>query len=153
MIRNIFRSNAINNCNISSVNGHNKVVINGVEIKNIPNGNISISNGKIFVDGKEFDSANVSLSENNTINIFITGNVGNIQCNGSVDIKGNVSGSIECGGSVTVGNNTYGNIDCSGNVTVERDVNGDIDCSGSVKIGGSVDGDIDSCGSVTVGKR
>lgn len=137
MIRNIFRSNVINNCNISSVNGHNKVVINGVEIKNIPNGNISISNGKIFVDGKEFDSENMNLSENNTINIFITGNVGSIQCNGSVDVKGNV----------------IGNIDCGGNVTVEHDVNGDVDCSGSVKIGGSVDGDIDSCGSVTIGKR
>ena len=137
MIRNIFRSNAINNCNISSVNGHNKVVINGVEIKNIPNGNISMSNGKIFVDGKEFDSENMNLSENNTINIFITGNVGDIQCNGSVDVKGNV----------------IGNIDCGGNVTVEHDVNGDVDCSGSVKIGGSMDGDIDSCGSVTIGKR
>lgn len=153
MIRNIFRSSVVNNCSISSVNGHNKVVINGVEIKNIPDGNINICNGKIFVDGKEFDSANVSLSENNTINIFITGDVGDIRCNGSVDVKGSVSGNIDCGGNVTVGNNAYGGIDCGGSVTIECDVNGNVDCGGSAKIGGSVDGDIDSGGSVTIGRK
>lgn len=121
-------------CHINNIKNSNSIIINGVEVNNTPNGNIRIANGKIFVDNKEFNSKDIVLSERSVFNIFVKGDVENIQCNGSVDI----------------GMNADGDIDCGGNVSVKGDINGDVDCGGNVKIEGSIDGNIDCGGSVIV---
>ena len=113
----------------------NKVTINGKTIKLPSNNNISVVNGKVFVDGKEVDTSDTDLQNSNSIiNISIEGNVDRIDCSGSVEVKGNVSKGIDCGGSVSI----------------TGDVNGDIDCGGSANIKGSHKGDIDAGGSVSV---
>lgn len=136
-----------NQCIISNGNMH-KVTINGKTIK-VSGNNVSISNGKIIVDGKEINDID-GINSNTIINVIIEGNVGSVQCNGSVEVTGNVGKNIDCGGSVTIGGTLEGSIDCGGSVTVQGDVTGDIDCGGSVRINGSHKGDIDAGGSVSV---
>lgn len=87
--------------------------------------NITMINDKIYVDGKEITS-----TESQIVNIIVKGNVNQVQCNGSVEIYGDVKGDINCGGSVTCKNIT-GDIDCGGSVKCTN-VTGDIDCGGSV---------------------
>lgn len=113
----------------------NKVTINGKTIKLPSNNNVSIINGKVFVDGKEVDTSDTDLNNNcKVINITVEGNVDRIDCSGSVEVKGNVSKGIDCGGRVEI----------------TGQVDGDIDCGGSVKIIGSHKGDIDAGGSVSI---
>ena len=127
--------NIISNNNSSVCMSGNKVTINGKTIKLPSNNNVSVINGKVFVDGKEVDTNDTDLNNGcGTVNIVIEGNVDRIDCSGSVEVKGNVSKGIDCGGGVEI----------------NGQVDGDIDCGGSVKIVGSHKGNIDAGGSVSV---
>lgn len=113
----------------------NRVTINGCTY-NIPSGSVSIINGQIFVDGKEFDvnDPNIKNSMPKTINITVEGNVDSVKCNGSVTVNnGDVHKSIDCGGSVDIEGNVEGGIDCGGSVRIGGHHTGDIDAGGSVK--------------------
>ena len=87
--------------------------------------NITMINDKIYVDGKKITSG-----ESQSITIIVEGNVNHVQCNGTVEVHGDVNGNIDCGGSVSCGNIT-GNIDCGGSV-ICKEVKGDIDAGDSI---------------------
>lgn len=83
------------------------VTINGQTIT-CSGSNITISNGKVIVDG------NVIQSDiGNNAKVIVNGDVNKIECSGSVEVHGN-SGSIDCGGSCTVDGEVKGNIDAGG---------------------------------------
>lgn len=105
-------------------NNKSTVSVNG-KTYTVTGKNIVMINDKVYVDGKEITSA-----ESQTINIIVEGNANQVQCNGSVEVRGDVNGNIDCGGSVVCGNIT-GDIDCGGSVTCSE-VKGDIDAGGSV---------------------
>ena len=69
------------------------ISINGTIYKSNSN-NITITNGKVIVDGKPIDSLS------NSLEIRFIGDVGNIKSDASVYTKGNVMGNIQAGGSV-----------------------------------------------------
>ncbi len=103
----------------------NKVVINGKKYE-IPNGNISIINGKIYVNGKEFtEELNSEI-----VDVVVYGDVSQINCEGNVVINGNAE-----------------TIYCGGNCEVEKDVSGDIKAYGSVNCG-NVKGNVSAGGIV-----
>ncbi|HBH1544632.1 TPA: polymer-forming cytoskeletal protein [Clostridioides difficile] len=111
---------------------HGKVVINGKTIKVPSNSNVSIINGILYVNEKEYMDGEIENKE--IIDITIEGNVKDINCSGSVEVRGNVSGSIDCGGSATIEGSVKGDIDCGGNCHVQGDCKGDIDAGGNVNI-------------------
>jgi hypothetical protein len=98
------------------------IIINGKQI--ISNsGNISISNGKVIIDGVE------QTDDSKTINVVINGNINNL------DID--YASSIEVNGDVNTVNSKNGNIVC-GNVTSNvESKNGNIKC-------GNVGGDVNT---------
>lgn len=112
--------------------GNGSVTINGEKIK-VPNGaNISVINGTLFIDGKECKGE--KLKDKKIVNITIEGNVGKVDCGGSVTVNGNVTGHVDCGGSVTVSGSVEGDIDCGGSCSVKGGHKGNIDAGGSVSI-------------------
>lgn len=122
------------------------IVINGRVYKG---GNLSVIDGKVFIDGKEQPEENAKIFE-----IKIVGNVEHLEVGrGNVSIEGNVTGGIKCGGSVDVTGKVEGNVDCGGSAEIGGDVIGNVDAGGSSNISGNVSGDVDAGGSVYVGKR
>lgn len=98
------------------------------------------------------------------ISIVVEGNVDTIDTQGSVEVKGDVSGDISTQGSVECGNvggdiQTQGSVRCQdvgrgvhtqGRVECNNILSGGIETMGGVDVQGSVSGDIDTMGSVTV---
>lgn len=77
----------------------NEMNINGVKIS-VPQGaNIPIINGKVFVNGEPYENA--ELDNKRVVNIYIDGDVGNINCGGSVTAQ-NVHGDVDAGGSIRI---------------------------------------------------
>ena len=109
--------------NVGSVtitNSSGGATING---KTYPAGDISINNGKVFVNGVEQDG---DLSNSPTINIIIDGDVELVET-GNANVT-----AVNCG-SIKTGN---GNVNCSGNVS------GDVTTRlGNVKCG-AIGGDV-----------
>ncbi len=111
-------------------------IINSISISG--GKNVSINNGKVFIDGK-----NVT-PDSKEINIQITGDVENLSvdiCNkisvqGSVNNLKNSSGDIDINGNIGSIESTSGDIEISGNVSGNiKSTSGDIKCgniSGSV---------------------
>lgn len=137
MFDKIFRNwgKIMNNINISNSNvdmrkGNNNITVNGRTISVGDCNNLSIINGKVFIDGKEFKHDNFTNKE--IVNITIEGNVGKLDCGGSVTVNGNVEDYIDCGGSVTVTGEVNGGIDCGGSCTIKGNHTGRIDAGGSV---------------------
>jgi hypothetical protein len=119
--------------NSSIIMGNGKVIIDGKTIE-VPNSaNITINNGALFINGKKYEDKD--LDNKQIIDITIEGNVGKLDCGGSVTVKGNVIGSIDCGGSAEVEGDVVGNIDCGGSCKVYGSHTGDIDAGGSVRTG------------------
>lgn len=97
----------------------NQIIINGKTIVS-NSGSISISGGKVTIDGKEVEgfenekTLNIevkgdleSLTVDNASTIRVEGNAGEVVSkNGNIEVRGNVSGNVE---------SKNGNIDC-GNV-------------------------------------
>jgi hypothetical protein len=112
----------------------NKVTVNGKTFE-VPNGNISVINGKIFVNGKEFKGEDIGLKDNyQVVNVVIEGDVDKIDCIGSVEVKGNVYKGIDCGDSVSITGNVDGKISCGGSVSITGEHKGGIDAGGLVSI-------------------
>ncbi len=100
---------------------------------------IVTGNGKIIIDGVEVEGAK------DVVDIHVEGDVGRIECHGSVYVSGNVKEGVDCGGSCTC-NDVGGKVDCGGSCTC-NDVKGMVDAGGSVTCG-TVGGDVDAGGSV-----
>lgn len=100
-----------------------KIVVNG-KIITYSGNNISIVGNKLFVDGKE-----ISDKAMKNCDVHIYGNVGKIECEGSVSCN-NVEGDIKAGGSVNC-DDVGGNINCGGSCNCD-------DVAGSVTAGGSI---------------
>lgn len=105
--------------NISSSNGVCKIIIDGKGII-VKGNNVSVVNGKIVVDGKEFHGEDIFKEDYCIQNVTIEGNVKSVDCGGSVIVNGNVEGSIDCGGSVNINGDHKGSIDCGGSVIVKN---------------------------------
>lgn len=111
----------------------NRVTING-KTYDLPNGNISIINEKIYVNGEEFKTEEFK-NDNRKIEITIEGDVGQASCRGSMNITGSVRESVDCGGSVSIAGDVNGDVNCGGSASVKGNVFGDIACGGSVSVG------------------
>lgn len=136
--------------NGSCITMGNNANVNGKSMKIGNCNSVSIVNGKVFIDGKEYKDINLDNKE--AININIEGNVnkldvrgdnaktiinGNVMnrgaySEGSIEVNGNVEGGVDCGGSSTISGDVRGNIDCGGSCTVMGDHSGKIDAGGSV---------------------
>jgi hypothetical protein len=106
--------------NVTQISG-GTVTVNGKTFSNLSGNNISITNGKVIVDGKEVDGGDFSKSH--IINVTIEGDVGDVTTS---------QGDVKCGSCKSV-KTSQGDVevdgDVSGNVTTSQ---GDIDISGSV---------------------
>ena len=101
----------------------NRIVVNGKSI-NCSGNNVSIINNKIFVDGKE-----ITDEATKNCDVYIYGDVENIECQGSVNCN-DVKGDIKAGGSVNC-DDVGGNIICGGSVNCDE-------IKGSVNAGWSI---------------
>jgi hypothetical protein len=97
--------------------------INGTTITVEGNGSVSFINNRLVVGGK-------TIEIGSSPEIIIEGNCGEIRCDCSVTVNGNVNGNIDCGGSCKCGD-VSGSIDAGGSVTSGK-VGGGIDAGGSV---------------------
>ena len=122
------------NQSISSNNGYTTITVNG-KSKVVKGSSVSIIGNKIIVDGKEYKEHEELKDEYKIVNIYIEGNVDNINTSASVGVNGNV-GSIDCGGSCSVEGDVTGEIDCGGSCTVKGNHKGNINAGGSVRVGG-----------------
>jgi hypothetical protein len=123
-------------------NNFTSITINGQTI-NCSGSNITISNGKVIIDGKTIQS-----DMNGNVHVEIHGDVENIQCGGSVTVHGNVSGCIDCGATCNVDGYVNGNVDAGNSVNC-GDVTGDVDAGNSVHCG-NISGDVDAGGHVSM---
>lgn len=107
-----------------------EIYVNGKKI--ICNGrNITITNGRVIVDGKEIhNTENDIIGSPVYLEVIINGDVGSISCDGAVKVQGN-AGMINCGGSCSVGGDVSGNVRAGGSVQCGN-------VKGSVKAGGSI---------------
>lgn len=103
----------------------NKIIINGKEIKCNGN-NISVINNKVYVDGKVITDDVFKNSD-----IYIYGNVENIECEGSVHCN-DVHGDIKAGGSINC-DDVGGDISCGGSVNCDN-IRGSVIAGGSVRM-------------------
>ena len=95
------------------------VTVNGKTV-NIPSGSVSISNNKIFVNGKEYVSDDFKdVLTNQVVNITINGDCESVECNGKAEVKGNVSGNVSAGDSVRCGN-VRGNVNAGDSVYMNK---------------------------------
>lgn len=113
---NISKIKGFNNC-ISSSGNTSRVTVNGRTIV-VNGGSISVVNGRVFVDGKEYTDNDIFKKGYSIQNVTIEGCVGSVDCGGSVTVKGNVDGDIDCGGSVSISGEHKGSIDCGGSVKI-----------------------------------
>ena len=87
--------------------------------------NIAIIKNKVIVDGEE-----ITTYDNGVVDIFISGDVGSLECSGSVKVSGNTK-DITCGGSCTVKGNVDGSVSAGGSITCGN-VAGNINAGGNV---------------------
>lgn len=107
------------------------VHING---KSYPGNNVTMTNGKVFIDGKEI----IGEETENEILFKIQGNLESLEIeSGSVEVSGDV-------GTLKI---------TSGNVKVTGDVKGSVDLtSGNINVGGKIEGNASvSCGNIKKG--
>lgn len=104
----------------------NVVQINGKTYTS--NHSISITNGRVVIDGQEIteDAKNVM-----TIKV-VEGSIGELNTDLSVVCE-NVTGNVKAGGSVNA-DNIGGNVDASGSVSCDK-VGGSVNAEGSVSHG------------------
>nr|WP_312985445.1 hypothetical protein [Clostridioides sp.] len=123
----------INIINKSTIRGkNNRVNVNGIEI-NIPNGSsVSVQNGTVYIDGKEYK--NEELKDKQIVNLIVNGDPQNVNAS-NVEVNGTVKNNIDASGNVTVYGDMEANIDAMGNVTINGSHTGKIDAMGNVITG------------------
>ena len=116
---NIFGENNQLSYVVRTKNGQTTINANGKTVT-VSGKNVSIINGKIFVDGKEH------TVEGKTIDIdtvIVEGNCNKLECI-SAEIRGDAKGDVECT-SLICGGDIHGNVD-STNIKC-RDIKGSVD--------------------------
>lgn len=113
---------------------NNTILTAGGKRYKLPDGDISVEDGIIYINGKPIKQKldNLLLCDNVTVNIY--GNMVNskITCNGNVNVQGFVKGSIKADNDIHIESNVDGNVasDCDtyigGNVVGEIYTNGDV---------------------------
>lgn len=107
-----------------------KVAINGHEFNYSGSGSISVNGNNVVINGQTIDG---EFMEDKTIDIYIEGDVNNIETTCSVAVNGNVN-HVEAGGTVKIGGNAA-SVSAGGSVHVEGQVRGNINAGGSVHCG------------------
>lgn len=116
--------------NISVTNG--RVSVNGAQVDvDVTNGsNISVTNGRVFVNGVKVD---VNNPDKRPIHITIEGSCHNVTSDGPVTVMQNVNGNVKANGSATVHGNTR-SVNCGGSLTC-GEVTGNAEAGGSITAG------------------
>ena len=134
---------------VSNVSIGGKITMNG---KTYTGRNMTMSNGKMFVDGVEVDinsGKTVKPEDIIHVTIVITGNVDELKGNfNEATVNGNVGSLSSNGGNVTVNETVNGHVESSGgDVTVKGSVGGNVNSTGGdVKIHGKVSGNVSTMG-------
>lgn len=149
MFRKFYNKNKNNiiNQSVISRNGQVSITRNGKTIT-VQGNNVSISNNKIIIDGKEYKDG-FKEEPGCIYNITVEGNVDTVECNGDATIKGSVNcdmivngdielrgdhsgGNISAGGDIEIYGNNTGNVSAGGDVEIRCNNNGNISCGGDV---------------------
>ena len=137
------------NQTIVSKDGYVFINRNGESIK-VKGTNVSISNDKIYIDGKLYKS-DFEPEKNTIYNITINGNVNKIESNGDVIVNGNANDFIEANGDVTInGDHKLGSISAGGDIVVDGNNTGNIFAGGDVIVKKNNEGNISSGGDVCI---
>lgn len=104
-----------------------KITINGHELNYSGSGNISVNGNNVVINGQ---NVNDEFMEGKFIDIYVEGNVDNIETTGSVAVNGNVN-HVDAGGSVKIDGDAA-SVNAGGSVHVEGQVHGDINAGGNV---------------------
>lgn len=120
----------------------NYININGQSFE-VSGSNVSITNGTVYVDGKEIINDLKGIVE-----IKWEGEVANINSQASVSVAGNVQGDIAAGGSISCGDILTGNAKANGSITCS-DIHGDAKAGGSIKCN-NIKGSAKAGGSIKV---
>lgn len=105
------KSEFFSNANVSN----SVLTINGKSVS-FSGKSVMISNGKVFIDGKPLDDIDLSEGDFGEVNITIEGNIGNLDCSGSVTVNGDC-GSVTCNGKCVVNGDVTDNISVNGTFT------------------------------------
>ena len=105
--------NFINNSVIMS--GRGKTIINGVEY-DVPSGaSISVTNGRVYINGQEVNKDNNAVKE---INITIIGNVEKAKVGNNLTVEGNIQ-NAEAGNNI-IADKIMGNASAGNNIKTEE---------------------------------
>ncbi|MGL5765013.1 MAG: hypothetical protein ACRCX8_05160 [Sarcina sp.] len=123
---------------IMSSGRNNKCTVNGVTI-DVPSGaSVSVQNGKVFINGKEYTENGLDNKEVVHLAINVTGDVrrvdsecdlvingnvvGDVSSGMSIDIEGNVEGSVRSGMSVDINGNQTGSVSSGMSTTIKNKI-------------------------------
>lgn len=109
-----------------------RVVINGHEMNFSGSGSISVNGNNVVINGQ---TINGEFMESKVINIYVEGNVDNIETTCSVAVNGNVN-HVDAGGSVRIDGDAA-SVNAGGSIHVDGQVHGDINAGGNVHCEGS----------------
>lgn len=95
----------------NNLNGKSSITINGVSIEIPKASNVTIEDGKVFINDKEYFK---DIIKDKSVEVEINGNISELNCKGNIKVYGDV-GEIDCKGNITVNGNCT-SIQCKGNV-------------------------------------
>lgn len=88
----------------------NTCKVNGKTI-NVPSGaSVSVSNGKVYINGKEYTEEGLGNKEVVHLTINVTGDVKNVEAGCDLVINGNVNGNVKSGRSAEISGNVNGDV-------------------------------------------
>lgn len=117
----IFKSNGAINIKDNEANNNNISISAG--------DNVSIINGKVYINGEEKD--NLTAYKGKEIKISLTGNIyGNVEAGNYFTVNGDIDGDVDCGNMCNINSNTIeGDIDTGNMCNIASDtIEGNIDC-------------------------
>lgn len=103
--------------------------VNGIKKTIMDNADITLHSDSVFVNGHDL------LGKlNESMKVTIEGNVGSIECYGSLSVTGDVHGDIRTNDSTNINGNVIGNVKASGNCSC-KNISGDASCNGKLVVG------------------
>ena len=106
--------NFINNSVIMS--GRGKTIINGVEYDVSSGASISVTNGRVYINGQEVNKDNNNAVKE--INITIIGNVEKAKVGNNLTVEGNIQ-NAEAGNNI-IADKIMGNASAGNNISTEE---------------------------------